>query len=341
MTKKTKSSSKKKGQKLKSQTLFYLGWGLAALFLVLFIVSISTKSFTGANPEKLAKKAVDYLNENIFPNYGVLGEITSIQDEGSYVKVTLNITGASQPQQAVIYVLKDGKYMFVTPPIEIGKIPTGTGASNTGKEFSPPKTDKPNIKFFVMSFCPYGNQAEYALANVYNLLGDSVEWEPHYVIYPSSYYKGQEDKYCMGDYCSLHGIQELRQDIREVCIWRLYDHNTWWGFVTQVNSECSSTNADSCWKPIAEQLGIDTNKIEECLQNNATQILQEEYALNQKYGVRGSPTVFINDQLYNGVRTPNAYKNALCSAFLNPPDACNTELSQQRTQQQTAASCGG
>jgi len=49
--------------------------------------------------------------------------------------------------------------------------------------FSAQKQEKPNVKFFVMSFCPYGNQAEEGLKPVAEALGsEGVEWEPHYIV---------------------------------------------------------------------------------------------------------------------------------------------------------------
>ncbi|HDM05737.1 MAG TPA: hypothetical protein ENG34_00480, partial [Candidatus Aenigmarchaeota archaeon] len=124
-------------------------------------------------------------------------------------------------------------------------------------KFDAPDREKANVKFFVMSFCPFGNQAESGLEPVYRLLKDKVEWEPHYVIY-SNY--GGYPNYCLDEeekYCSMHGIQELNQDIRELCVWKYYDHDTWWDFVIRVNKECNSRNADECWEPIAKEVGID------------------------------------------------------------------------------------
>ncbi len=47
--------------------------------------------------------------------------------------------------------------------------------------FAPPKQDKAELKFFVMSFCPYGNQMEDILRPVFNLLGNKVSLTPHYI----------------------------------------------------------------------------------------------------------------------------------------------------------------
>lgn len=47
--------------------------------------------------------------------------------------------------------------------------------------FAPTKSTKPELKFFVMSFCPYGNQMEDVLRPVYDLLKDKVAITPHYI----------------------------------------------------------------------------------------------------------------------------------------------------------------
>ena len=47
--------------------------------------------------------------------------------------------------------------------------------------FAPPKLDKAELKFFVMSFCPYGNQIEDTLRPVFDLLGNKANITPHYI----------------------------------------------------------------------------------------------------------------------------------------------------------------
>lgn len=51
----------------------------------------------------------------------------------------------------------------------------------TAVVFASEKTKKPTFQFFVMSFCPFGNQAEDAIKPVAELLGDAVEWKPQYI----------------------------------------------------------------------------------------------------------------------------------------------------------------
>ncbi len=47
--------------------------------------------------------------------------------------------------------------------------------------FAAKKTSKPQLDFYVMSFCPYGNQIEDALRPVYDLLKDKVDFIPRYI----------------------------------------------------------------------------------------------------------------------------------------------------------------
>ncbi len=47
--------------------------------------------------------------------------------------------------------------------------------------FTPVKSEKPELKFFVMSFCPYGNQMEDILRPVYDQLQDKALLSPHYI----------------------------------------------------------------------------------------------------------------------------------------------------------------
>jgi len=268
--------------------------------------------------EEIGKKVIDYINNNLVAP-GTSASLISVEEEKGVYKILVSYQGQSIP----VYATIEGSYLFLQA-LDMNKKIAREG---TQVEFDAPDREKPNVKFFVMSFCPYGNDAESALEPVYRLLKDKVEWEPHYVIY-SNY--GNYPEYCLDEerrYCSMHGIQELNQDIRELCIWKYYSHDLWWDFVLKVNSKCNSRNADTCWEPIARELGIDVEKIKNCEKNEARSLLENEIRLNEEYGVRGSPTVFINDMLYQGARTPEAYKQAICSGFITKPAECNQTLS--------------
>lgn len=244
-------------------------------------------------------------------------------------------------------------------------------------EFKPEKTDNPEVKFFVMSFCPYGNQAEDGLKPVAELLEDKVAWEPVYIVSDAKescelgcensvfdeerckqiiagnpqqvpdmetckkYFPYETEQVCLDEKCaeiqegefqSLHGDQELNQNVRELCAWQMGDEEKWWNFIDLVNQNCSYQNADECWEDYASEAGFNTQAIKTCEANQVEEILNEQIALTKEYNVSGSPTVFINGVLYQGGRTPEAYKQAICQSFINEPEECNENLDSSGSQ---------
>ncbi|MBN2052139.1 DsbA family protein [Candidatus Woesearchaeota archaeon] len=186
--------------------------------------------------------------------------------------------------------------------------------------------NKPQIDFFVMSYCPYGNQAEEGIEPAYQLLKDKAIFNPRYVIYEN--YGGGGANYCIdsGKLCSMHGIQELNQDVRELCVNKHMGIGKWFEFALAMNSECTYQNADTCWEAVATKLKLDVAKIKKCQADEAVALLTAEKALGDKLGVSGSPTVFIDGEAYNGGRTPENYKTALCEKYDAAPNECSTNL---------------
>ena len=186
--------------------------------------------------------------------------------------------------------------------------------------------NKPQIDFFVMSYCPYGNQAEEGIAPVYNLLKDKAIFNPRYVVY--SQYQGGTADYCIdnGQLCSMHGVQEVHQDVRELCVNKYMGISKWFDFALAMNTNCTAQNADSCWEAVATRLGLDVAKIKTCEANESVALLTAEQTLGNTLKVSGSPTVFIDGNSYSGGRTPEEFKTALCAAFDTKPAECNTAL---------------
>ena len=54
-------------------------------------------------------------------------------------------------------------------------------AASAKSTYTAQKSDTPEMKFFVMSFCPYGNQIETALRPVFDLLGKKANIKPQYI----------------------------------------------------------------------------------------------------------------------------------------------------------------
>jgi len=151
-------------------------------------------------------------------------------------------------------------------------------------------------------------------------------------------------------YSSLHGRVEANQDVREICAYNLSDDKkSWWNFVDNVNKSCTAQNADSCWEEQAKKAGLDTAKITDCFNKDAATLIDKEIALTDQYKVQGSPTLLVNGKNFppenadpqatpgdikvgNKVftqaqlRSSDAIKEAICSAFKKSPKECKTVI---------------
>lgn len=259
--------------------------------------------------QEAGNKAIDYINKNLLQS-GTAASLKEIKEENGLYKITLKISQSEKEQEGIVYASRDGKLLFVYPPVEIDKeIPKE-------EEKQPAKTDKPDVKLFVMAFCPYGNQAESLIKPVLDLLKDKINLSLHYIV-------AKDDK---GKYSSLHGDQELNQGVREICVAK-YQNDKFWDFVAKINEKCTSQNADSCWEQVAKDLGIDTQKIKDCQKNEADSLLAEELVLTEQFNVSGSPTLVINGVEYSGERSSEGYKKGVCDGFNTAPQECSQTLS--------------
>jgi hypothetical protein len=192
--------------------------------------------------------------------------------------------------------------------------------------------NRPQVDFFVMSYCPFGNQAEEALVDVYAELKDEVDFIPRYVYYEN--YGGGGPSYCIDSdnkLCSMHGVQEANQNIRELCVRDLEGMQAWFDFSIAMNSACSSSNADTCWEATAQELGYDVEAIRSCEAEKAEEYATEDLELSKMFGATGSPAVYVDGEKFNGARTPAGYLAAICNAFDEKPAACdNVELSNEQ-----------
>lgn len=278
-----------------------------------------------------------------------------------------------------------------------------TAAGSATANFEATKTDKPEFQFFVMSFCPYGNQIEDVIKPVAELLAGKADIRPQYIFDKindlSSHCKTRsgdptqcalyvQNKYfpnetdckntiaknlatCLDQknyikagnsyYSSLHGRVEANQNVREICAWnQAEDKKIWWNFIDNINQNCTSDNADTCWEAEAKKAGLDTTKITECFSRDAISLIEKEIAQTEKYKVSGSPTLIVNgvdfppEKAYgqnnagslkigkkvftqDKYRTPNVIKEAVCASFKKAPKECSTTLPELTTQNAPAA----
>ena len=296
--------------------IFSLGLIVILCVTVFIIIGGVGATATIVSAEDASDKAVDFINTNLVQP-GTEASLVSNEEVGGLYNVTVSYQGNDIP----VFVTKDGKYMFLATPLDITEnLPQAEETQQT----QAPQTNVPTVELYVMSFCPYGTQAEDAMKPVVDLIGSEADIQVHFIA------SVQGDT--LDSISSLHGPTEAVEDVRQLCIMENYDQTTFWNYVMDLNSNCVSlyndaTAYDACWINVASQNGIDADQIETCINSEGVDLIAVDSQLASLNQVSGSPTLIINGVRYSGARTPEAYKQAICDAFTTAPAECSQELS--------------
>lgn len=269
-----------------------------------------------------AKTVVEKFVNTYLMQPGSTVTISDITESYGLYKMKIDV-GSNQTVDS--YVSKDGK-LFFPQALDIAETEkTAAGSNNTaGGEAAAtptniPKTDKPTVELFVMSYCPYGTQIEKGLLPVISTLGKKIDFEL---------------KFC--DY-AMHGEKELKENLTQYCIQKeenskLNDYLTC--FLKSGDSATCLTGANinkdknaDCVAKADEEFKVTAN-----FQSNTG--FQGTYpgfdvykADNAKYNVGGSPTLIINGTEVSSGRDSASLLKTICSAFNEQPEECQATLS--------------
>jgi glutaredoxin len=303
-------------------------WMISSIALIIILAAVlvfgsklfgtTTSTSNALKPEEASLKAVKFINDNLVQPNTTASYVSSKEFEGVY-----NITVSYQGRDVSVYLSKDGSYMFLSAPLDITQpIPQPTQQQQPTET---PKTAKPTVQLYVMAFCPYGIQAEDAMKPVVDLLGSKADIQVHFIATVSGTTPDTVQ--------SLHGPVEAQEDLRQVCIMKYYDQKTYWKYVMAIDATCSgqrsdATAYDACWKSAAKNASIDATEIDTCSKgSDGMTLIKADADLSSSKGVSGSPTLIINGVTYSGARTPDAYKEGICTAFTTIPTECSQNLS--------------
>ena len=273
---------------------------ISGVLLILLIISIftSTKgSGEELNTQDAGNKAVSFINDNLMQP-GTSAKIVDVVDENNLYKIKLDVGG----REFESYLTKDGNMLFpsaIDLTEEIKKEEEPAAAAPSGVE----KSDKPKAELFIMSYCPYGTQAEKGFIPVMELLGDKADMKIRFVHYV------------------MHGEEEDTENKREMCI-REEQPERFLGYMVCF---LDAGDIEGC----TAKVNIDTDKLDECMETKAGRYNDADSALSQGYGVKGSPTLILNGVQTGSGRSPAAYLSTICSAFNEPPEECDEKVSSQ------------
>ncbi|MEM2954813.1 MAG: hypothetical protein QW625_02600 [Candidatus Nanoarchaeia archaeon] len=163
----------------------------------------------------------------------------------------------------------------------------------------------PTLQVFIMSYCPFGLQAVKGLLPVWEKFQNKANIELRFVSY------------------TMHGQKEDEENARMICIREEQSSK----LIPYLKCFVEAGDASGCIK----KTGIDENKLASCMTTRASQYMEEDKALNEKYGVQGSPTFVLDGEEANIYpRDPQSIANAICNAFKgSKPNVCSESFSTQ------------
>ena len=278
------------------------------------------------SPQEAGEKAIEFANKNLLSE-GSTATLVSVKEENGLYTFKLKV----DDQEYESYVTKNGKMLFVQGV----KMEETNGEPEASEPVQVEKSDKPNVKLFVMSYCPFGLSAEKMFLPAYDLLKDKTDMGVYFVNY------------------AMHGKAEIDENLRQYCIQKdqkeKYSAYLACFVADTAYNDCKSGDCTANFQKCLAEARIDESVLGKCVSESDTQFkvtanyndkaswLSGQFPkfdvhteLNVQYGVEGSPTVVINDtKVEVSPRTPEQFKKTICAAFNSEPAECAIELSNE------------
>lgn len=292
-------------------------------------------------------------------NYGQIGQYLKDSNELSI----LAISGVSHDPEAEICTN--------------GEDDNGNGdvdcedASCSGAWECMEKVAVPKVELFVWSFCPGGISGENTLFPAVDLLGDKIDSKVVF-IGPVTEDKQEAASSCFAgrgkstdeaieaccktyDYegktiysCALHNQpgnhEESIESLRQACIMDRYDTKSFWTYLNKYNSECLALRTNEaaysdCIESAMSSANVELSKVEECMEGDGLGLLIEDSKRSDELDIHSSPSLFVNNKAFDGSRTPDGWKNGICSTFEDRPSECGEEVVAAQADPNSGASC--
>lgn len=196
--------------------------------------------------------------------------------------------------------------------------------------------DRVRVELFVMPHCPYGVQAETALAPVLKDFGDQIDFRLYFIAKEA----GREDTQApvarvstprsqpaceastvggTGRFRSLHGDAEVEEGIRQTAMMALYPDR----YYEYILCRNKALHADD-WETCATAAGMDPARVAATASGPEGEALYlQNIRRGNRLGINSSPTLRVNGAEVKDVLTPHALVRRLCRGKRSP-GACAT-----------------
>lgn len=144
---------------------------------------------------------------------------------------------------------------------------------------------KPTLELFVMSYCPFGVQAEEKIIPIVKKFGDQIGFKLQFIAQEKEKFSAQE----ITPFTSLHGYPEVAENIRQLLIAEEYP-DKYLDYIL-----CRGKKLDKSWEDCAQKLGIDVAKIQALFDApEAAQLFRKNIARAEALGIKASPTILVD-----------------------------------------------
>jgi len=177
------------------------------------------------------------------------------------------------------------------------------------------KEIKKSLQVFVMSHCPFGTKALDSMEEVLDAFKeDNIRFDVHYIAAENP----------DGTFNSLHGQQEVEENIRQLCAKKYYESDyKYMKYIWCRNKEINSGD----WEDCAKDNGMSVTKIKACSEGDeGKELLREDILVAQGLGIGASPTWLANNKYQFGGIDAETIKSNFCK-YNSKLKGCSATLS--------------
>src|SRR3989338_2700143 len=260
------------------------------LLLVLMIIGVYTYGLPGKmteqSQEQASERAVAFLNENLLAGFAT-ASLESATEENDLYKLELVISSeTSEKKNATLYVTKDGELLFPSA-IDISDFQS---EETITEEADIPSREasgdlivgNPNATLSIVEYsdfeCPYCGQVYWTMKLILDAYPEDVK-----LVYKTFPIPSHENGQKAAEAAKCANLQGKFNEYHDTLF------------------ENQDSLKEKNLKQYAEDLGLDTEAFDECLDSDA---MAEEVAADQQegiaLGVSSTPTFFIGEQRISG-----------------------------------------
>ena len=145
---------------------------------------------------------------------------------------------------------------------------------------------KPTLELFVMSYCPFGIQAEEKLFPIVKKLGDKIDFKLQFIADEKEELTSQDST----PFISLHGYPEVAENIRQLLIAQEYPER----YLDYIL--CRGKKLNENWETCARKFNINVEKIQALFDTTESeQHFRKNIKRAAELGIKASPTILVDN----------------------------------------------